>query len=799
MGANMFSNGRKTYVGTSSANVFAEYENPNKQLMFGAIKMGVSVADTFKEAYPLQIAQRSKSLYRKSTETVFKPLSESRSSAIELSESAQQYLQQQVGAPLTYTRIEEDAAHIKASIESVLVSVYGWDADTGIVTNPPAEAPVANLLIKYLVTLKNNSVTFYFKGKGITYNQEYTLVTDLAVGSILYYGSVGLFNNEYVNTNLSYAYGAGNVDLDSTIKSLVLVKEFSTANKYYPVIPFYIDDFEIGSESNSTDPRHTAAKRLLKTIGMNYKETVTHLKESVTAHVGSHKGLYAYILYGVDPMKGVFRQINSVDAVAAYHEGAGSSLYKYYNTTYNSVVSPLFNALHRKDWIISVLGSLYREDYPDEDLTALLNEKAIIEDNLPSLIAETNNNLLTAIQDTNSKLADKYQGSLNYLFEYFLDKSIAPIITTTTSEGGGVSVSTNPHYIQVSDNTFQTMLGMLSVEIKYFTSTNLKVGHVTGEYFSSVLLHGVATNKITYTKQMSTSVSCSVSIYGLHQEFNIHGGYVTRVNLNQGFDVNSSVPTVEGVQLRLPLHRYYADKVKLKLQNELYHHALCFIFNSYQNVKVKWYQNAGWGFVIKVVAIIFALPSGGQSFTWASALTAALKFIVQSVIVKLAIKGLIKLFGIDVTAALILIASAYGYFGKSYDNGFQCVQGLPFADLLLKTSLTMWKTYGSELENMAQDLQKEMDDLDAEMKKQEEELLTAKKLLDTGADNLNPWLFVNPLPEQAFGEYPDQMIDRLLSGIRIPDIVVNAPSNYVDLMLTLPTFDETIRMNTRGK
>lgn len=695
MGANMFSNGREIYVGTSSANIYDAYEDPTQDLILTALKMNTSIADTFKEAYPIQIAKRSKSLFRKAADTVFEYPTEALDCSI-LNEDAMVYLTNHMKALHISVRVEEDSTYITNTVENILVTVYGWDKRNNSISIPPTDVPAVNHLENYKVNLSNNSVDFSFSGHGIKHTVNYPVTPNLAVGTVLRC-TAERHPNEY--TYFNYTYGSGVAVLDTAIKTVATIIPGFKNKGYFPVIPFYINDFEIGAVNNSSDQRYIDGKRLLKTIGMNYEKTAEELRKSSEGHTGRHKGLYAYMLYGVDPLKGVFK--------------------------------------HGAD------------------------------DN----------------SEANKAISEKYQGTLNYLFEFFLDKK-------STKKGRT--------YIQISDDSFQSMIRFDKVSVRHFNYASTDVGYVTGVYRPQI---GSLSDVISYTKQLTKTVRCTVNVYGLVQEFNVHNGHTSIVRPIHSFDSDnpSNVPNVEGVQLRLPLNKFYADRVRSKLQHELYHNALCFVFNSYQSVKVKWYQDPGWGFVIKVIAVVLAWPTGGQSLTWSSALLAALKFVVQMVIMRLVTKGLIKLVGVDAAAALILIASAYGYFGKSYETAFACVQGLPFADLLLSMSTAMWTAYGSELQEMQQDLQKDLDDLDAKMKKEQEDLLTAKKLLETGADNMNPWLFTNPLPEHSFSEYPDQMIDKLMIGVKIPDIVVNAPSNYVDLMLTLPTFDETIRMNTRGK
>ena len=53
------------------------------------------------------------------------------------------------------------------------------------------------------------------------------------------------------------------------------------------------------------------------------------------------------------------------------------------------------------------------------------------------------------------------------------------------------------------------------------------------------------------------------------------------------------------------------------------HASLCLTFNAYEMVEVKWYQSSFWEFIVMVISMIFAVPSGGTSFSWGSLLTLA--------------------------------------------------------------------------------------------------------------------------------------------------------------------------------
>lgn len=315
----------------------------------------------------------------------------------------------------------------------------------------------------------------------------------------------------------------------------------------------------------------------------------------------------------------------------------------------------------------------------------------------------------------------------------------------------------------------------------------------TTEYHTATGVTGIGafainSDSIILRKQITINSYVEIIVYGLVQRFTIFDDTDSITYLRDAFrEENPALMTV-------PLHRNTVLMQPNRYRNRLMHAALVFVFNSYQIQEIKWYEDEAWGVVILIASIVFAIPTGGYSLTWnalftVAAITAAayafLIMVIRYIIFREIIKLVAKEFGAETAFILALVLIAYG---KGAKNG--SLPGAPFASALMNAGTTMWSATSKYVQDQLKDLQKDYAKLDSETKKLNDELERAQNLLDNDMA-IDPWLFVNPIPNLILGQGADEYMQISLN--QNPGIMaLQAPSNYAEIMLTLPSTNDSL-------
>lgn len=413
-------------------------------------------------------------------------------------------------------------------------------------------------------------------------------------------------------------------------------------------------------------------------------------------------------------------------------------------------------------------------------------------------------NYETATADEKLEFLKINQASIHYLIDYFVLISLKMVSSKFQYDAYLANpkkvVQPKETEIGISDGEFKYVINYKYITVERFTGSIGDIGWCTSEIdpesregINTGLEEGYysiyQTTKLIYRKQETATTYIQVVVCGMRQQsilFNDLGSLTYADDALREED-----PSI----ITVPLDRDLVKNTPNRYRNRLIHAAMCFTFNSYSIQEIKWYQQNAWKTVFNAVAIILAVPSGGQSFAWAQVFTiTTLKAAAQALIV-MYLKYLIfneitkyisKKFGVEAAFIFAAALMAYGKFAKMGK-----VPGMPWAAELVSVGSSIWSSNNKFIQDSLVDLQKDYAKLETEANKQQEELNRAYALLDHH-DVLDPWLFVNPLPDLQFSQTASEFID-LRAHTSNPGIAsLQAPSSYVDLMLTLPTIDDTL-------
>lgn len=251
----------------------------------------------------------------------------------------------------------------------------------------------------------------------------------------------------------------------------------------------------------------------------------------------------------------------------------------------------------------------------------------------------------------------------------------------------------------------------------------------------------------------------------------------------------------------IPLNFNVVSEMDLVSETELIYESLRLIFQSYEVVKLKWYQTTFFQFVVIVVSVILIPPSGGLSASWGGQLAAAAGITgsaatVAAVIFNIAIgiaisEGftfLIRELGLGntvlATIATISLMIATGTGGFNTEMLFSAEMFL-FSVTLINQITTAYVNVEME------DLTRESKQFWEEAEEQLSVLEQMQKDLEP-QDLIDPFTFIQQEPYFFPHETPTQFYDRSIHAGNVGLLAIESLHNYVDTQLTLPDIRTTL-------
>lgn len=314
---------------------------------------------------------------------------------------------------------------------------------------------------------------------------------------------------------------------------------------------------------------------------------------------------------------------------------------------------------------------------------------------------------------------------------------------------------------------------------------NSKVGEGTATYEIRNPVTGIVSKQAYkgtvhyYMHQVSPGLYDEIQVVNLRIAYKVFGSYSTTA------DGSNSL-------LMLPLDKAIIDKFPVSVREELVARSLRFVFNSYQVQHISFFNRGPFKAFMMVVAVVFTIYSAGAGASFTSAVaaggTVALTAIWSTVILpilKVALvaestKFFVKVVGEDAALLFAVLAVAYGAY-TAYTN-----PGSLFADNLLKIGNSLISQAQASIQNNLLELQSEFEEFDEYSR----DLYT--QLEEASNELLNGNLLAK-VPEVIFGESPRSYFDRTVHSGNIGIQSIAAVSNYVDVALKLPTFNDTIQ------
>lgn len=384
--------------------------------------------------------------------------------------------------------------------------------------------------------------------------------------------------------------------------------------------------------------------------------------------------------------------------------------------------------------------------------------------------------------------AFKHKGSIVYLAEFFS------------------SVILNNDYLEFADasgNGYKSRFKVtdISSQVLAYTETEGAYGAsfeeayterlITPDYASTELQPYTVlddSSKLTYWYRVAPGLRKIVVVTGLMQEVAAHRKAAVVIYPKESFKAE---PTL----VCLPVSRDIVNAViSQKDKTALLHSCLMFTFAAYQRQEIKWYETGLFKIVVVFVALVLAVPSGGASIKTAVFLLSVgeyalfVYFILMEYIAYLTVKAVIKksaeLLGPEALYVLAIVSMAYGKFSSSDFAKHLMTLG---NELLVGTSNYIRTQYNK--------LQKEYAAYLTESAKLQKELDDAQKAFDLTKE-LDFDVMGSPPNRFRFGATADEML-AVQTELSTNSLALNVPDIYANLMLRLPTIDDSLNTPQR--
>lgn len=242
----------------------------------------------------------------------------------------------------------------------------------------------------------------------------------------------------------------------------------------------------------------------------------------------------------------------------------------------------------------------------------------------------------------------------------------------------------------------------------------------------------------------------------------------------------------------LPLDKAILDTYPVIVREQVVARSMNFVFNSYQQVHIDFYEKGIFKNFLIVISIIFSIWTMGAGAGFTAALAAggtiALTAIWSTLILPMLTVAMlgevatffVKAFGEDFAILVAVIAIAYGSY-QSFSNASSL-----FADNLLKIGNALVNKVNESIQSDLGDIMQEIEDYQDYTKSMYEKLeQTSLELLGNTDMHL--------VSRIVMGEKPLNFFNRTIHSGNIGVKSIDATSNYVSLALKLPTIEDTLK------
>ena len=545
-----------------------------------------------------------------------------------------------------------------------------------------------------------------------------------------------------------YKFGSGNAVLDN-----MFTVDSAGAN-YYPIVPIRLNNTFISDYADTT--LYKAAKKAFKkATASKFDDVETTIKDNPS--IGDID--YAYAVFGVSlNVKEQSCRKYLYHFFKAIAEEPGQLTQGNYNTFLDQWIAATDSIVAWNDWINRPSGSIYGAD--PEPIVIPYPVKPV--------------NRMSITNGVNPQLNYSVELSWSFLFE---------------ETGSGLLKP------DAKKNEIWLTAGSLGDLVQVFRANGNNPGDAA-MLFSTIN----TTQYVVINWQVDLTTWKKVTIHDLTYKNFIYG------SLAVIYTGKEALESTEESGFIIPLHEGIYKSMGIKHNTQMAT-ACCFlVFNSYQEVKQKWYQTKLFKvlLIVAIVVLTIVFPPAGAVATKAAIATgvflglsgtAALiagfivNYIAAAIVTNLIMKAAIHVFGVKIGTIIGTIVSIVTLqagnallsgqsIAASFSNMMSSVN-------LLKLTIPVGNAYANYLGSVTNDLQIQSQKLNDEFTSKSKEIEGKyKEMFGDGAMLFDPKLLTEP--NAVLGESPSAFLERtLMTGTDIVDMSLDMLHNFVEITLSL--------------
>ena len=398
--------------------------------------------------------------------------------------------------------------------------------------------------------------------------------------------------------------------------------------------------------------------------------------------------------------------------------------------------------------------------------------------------------------------------SWHYLHDYFVYLHSLNPATKSGYDNWASSVSGFSEYantppmntVNITDGTYNIDVGYLYTEHRVLTGTLAEPMEREVNYNTPIGTDGWSANtdEIVFRRQLDEDTYSEVRVYGLMHINHVYGGKTVDTSLENAFYRDSEGDQTNG-NFVIPLNNNILQSMGLQKGNELMYDAIKIVFNSYEVVKLKWYQTGFFQFVTIIVAVAITIVTyqpgaltssivGAGAVAGLSTLTLVLTDIIVAFAIKKGFEMVAEILPPNIAFALSIAFAAYAA-GSVMGTG--SLSGLPFASEALMAANNLTE---ATMEVAFEELDAEILGFQDEAAKKTAELEELWDELEVGVD-LDPMDIFTDFGQEQYFETPSAFLYRTVHAGNPGVGTLDSVNYYVDNKLSLPSLSPGLGVN----
>ena len=387
-------------------------------------------------------------------------------------------------------------------------------------------------------------------------------------------------------------------------------------------------------------------------------------------------------------------------------------------------------------------------------------------------LADVTQILLTALAPLNTLKAPLIQ----YLLRWFkaqydlMDPTVvvpdwtANIDRTSYYIRGGQS-------IEFKDAVYRQSFGFKAIGYKVVTGSIGAIGTATNTYYFGRHRYQVQTTATEYEEILVFSAE-------------------SREDVLLGM---STIAAPDSPEIAVPMDMAIVNTFPNALRETIINQGMHIIVNTVKVVKVPWYTSGIFKAVLFVIAVILAIPSGGQSLTAYAIFEAIATVVLESLIIQAIAKVLVNVFNIDIgvasaiIAVVTLLAAGYAKFDGSTFLGLTAKELLQITNIAFKLSQEGFKLQAKALADEQLSFMSMIEVKQAE--------LDAAKALITKVHSMKDYLLMPTNMSKEFyvlGESPTDYYNRTVHSGNVGALLPTLLSASSGLLLLPPSMSQSL-------